>query len=265
VNRPPTIRLLVVALPIVLATVAAAAFHATARRGSDPWGRPWIGPPSALRNLRLPVYSAGPDGVDDSEIYFDTAGRLDAATDRLLAHFARDHTRTKSSGGSTCVVCSALWAAAAQVTKDALDRAAAGLAGDDVLFRGCPDPDDVLSEDSALEHCLRRHARVEPWIVGLALSLFLAASPRAPRSRSPAREATRVLLLAIGPATVFLVVGHVALDAVKPAFPALIVSPGVALTTTSVLASLVLALSVRPPPRPESDIVPSPNERPRAP
>jgi hypothetical protein len=246
-------RVFVVLLPLVLAGAAAvaffpglravdphAAFYLTVARGVDPWGRPWLGPANE-GIFWCPLYSVGPDGVDETRVYLEIPERRRAARDRMSAHLRHGHELTSGvvshDATWTCSICSDIWAEQGRVEWDLVERAAAGPKGDDVFF-----------EPSALGDFLRSHAPIEPWILapGAALSFFLAADPRAPRSRSRAREATRVLLLAIGPAAVFLIVGHVALDAVKPVFPAWIVSPEVALTTTSVLAALVLALSLRP-------------------
>lgn len=66
-------------------SVAAAVAFARDSTGKDPWGHAWARPPTGLHDQPLrPIYSVGPDGVDES-VYIDADARYREWRGRSLA------------------------------------------------------------------------------------------------------------------------------------------------------------------------------------
>ncbi|MBX3467021.1 MAG: hypothetical protein KF878_08995 [Planctomycetes bacterium] len=66
-------------------SVAAAVAFARDTTGQDPWGHAWARPPTGLHDQPLrPIYSVGPNGVDES-VYFDADARHREWRGRSLA------------------------------------------------------------------------------------------------------------------------------------------------------------------------------------
>lgn len=199
--------------------------------GLDPWGHRWARPPTGIHDQPLrPIYSVGPNGIDES-IYFDADARYN---EWVGQHWARIHERWEANGAewkeeqvtvvlpiSSADGSSTVWSGtqtirSAVIPPESPEESAASyealgslMADLDARVRAGPHGDDIFGPSGwapSLVRVLARPVEHSLGLLGLVIAWLLGSRPRAPRHRRLPVEVRRVLLMASVPTLGFALI-----------------------------------------------------------
>lgn len=220
----------------------------------DPWGNRWLRAPMGLHDSPLPIYSAGPNGVDDTRVYFDAQARFDENTRKMYDCVRLQQPACDLTGSCECESCTSGWAELLQLLSDLMGRSSEGPKGDDVFVRG------ERFERADLVFSGRLERRVA--LVGLILAWLLGARPFVARHRRVVAEVWRVLVMTSLPAVALTM--FVSRIVRPPVTPLVLVEPEIAIALSAGAVCVIGAIALRaraPSPRPGDTPAP-PGRRP---